>query len=77
MNKKLSDFTTGGLTLDQLLAIPQVSTYIDAQEVGTKKINVPLYDVHGRADELVPLGQGYAAKQRYCALGTKVTFTRT
>ena len=45
VNKKLSDFTTGGLTLDQLLAIPQVSTYIDAQKVGTKKINVPLYDL--------------------------------
>lgn len=74
VNKKLSDFTTGALTLDQLLAIPQVSTYIDAQKVGTKKINVPLYQFHGRADELVPLGQGYAAKQRYCALGTKVSF---
>jgi predicted esterase len=73
-NKKLSDFTTGGLSLDQLLALKPVADVVNAQKVGTTKINVPLYDYHGKADEIVPLGQGYAAKQRYCALGVKTTF---
>jgi pimeloyl-ACP methyl ester carboxylesterase len=73
-NKKLSDFTTGGLGLDALLSLQPVADVVNAQKVGTKKIAVPLYGYHGQADELVPLGQGYAAKQRYCALGTKTTF---
>lgn len=73
-NKKLSDFTAGGLTLDQLMALGPVASIINAQKVGTAKINVPLYDYHGRADEIVPLAQAYAAKQRYCGLGVKTTF---
>ena len=33
-NKKVSDYTVGGLTLDQLLGIPFVATAVDAQKLG-------------------------------------------
>lgn len=73
-NKKLSDFTVGGLSLDQLLALEFVADAVDAQRVGTKKVDVPVYAYHGQADQFIPLAQAYGVKRRYCALGTKVTW---
>ena len=73
-NKKVSDYTVGGLTLEQLLGIPFVATAVDAQKVGGTKVNVPVYAFHGRADEIVPLDQGYQLKRDWCAAGTNVTW---
>lgn len=73
-NRRLGDFTTGGLGLEQLLALGPVAAVVDAQRVGTAPIEVPLYTYHGQADEIVPLEQAYDAKLRYCELGVETTF---
>ena len=72
-NKSLADYT-GGVTLDQLLAIGPVADIVNAQAVGTSPIEAPVYQYHGQADEIVPLGQAYAAKQNWCEQGVDVTF---
>lgn len=73
-NRRISDFTTGGVGIDQLLAIPQVAQVVNAQRVGTRPIRVPVYSYHGQADEIVPLDQAYAAKRAYCGQGVQVTW---
>jgi hypothetical protein len=72
-NRRLGDLT-GGLGLEQLLALGPVAELVDGQRVGTRPIPVPLYSYHGQADQFVPLAQAYAAKQRYCAAGVRTTF---
>ncbi len=72
-NKTLADYT-GGVTLDQLLAIGPVADIVNAQALGTSAIEAPVYQYHGQADEIVPLGQAYAAKQSWCEQGVDVTF---
>jgi hypothetical protein len=73
-NKKLSDYTVNGLGIDQVLALQFVADAVNAQKVGTRKVAVPLYGYHGQADQFIPLTQAYAVKQRYCSLGTRVTW---
>ena len=73
-NKKIADYTIGGLTLDQLMALPTVSSVLDAQNLGGSKIDAPVYQYHGRADEFLPLGQAIDLEKRYCAAGTNLRF---
>ena len=75
MNDDLSMFTQGNKTLDQLLTqLPATKQRIEEQQLGTKKMPVPLYLYHGQADEFIPLDQDYALKQAYCAKNSNVTF---
>jgi hypothetical protein len=73
-NKKISDFTIGGFGLETLESIPQINATLADQDLGKNKIPVPLYQYHGQADEFIPLAQAVTLKQKYCALGTKVSF---
>lgn len=73
-NSSISDFTQGGIGLEPLLAIPSVSEVLDAQDLGGSRIQAPVYQYHGRADEFLPIGQAYAAKRRYCQAGSNVRF---
>lgn len=73
-NHNISEYTVGNQTLDQLEAIPSVSKTLDAQNLGTTKIPVPLYQYHGQADEFVPLDQDIALKKKYCSKFADVTF---
>ena len=73
-NANISQFTKNNQTLDQLLQIPSVAATLNAQTLGTKKINTPVYQWHGAADEFLPLGQAYALKKAWCAKGTNVKF---
>lgn len=73
-NANISTYVKDNQTLDQLLTIPSVQQTLAAQSLGTRKINMPVYQFHGAADEFLPLGQGYALKKAWCAKGTNVKF---
>jgi dienelactone hydrolase len=74
MNHSLSEYTVGNQTLNQFLAVPAIGAAVDAQALGTKKIPVPLYLYHGKADEFIPLAPSLSLKQKYCDKGTNVTY---
>jgi len=75
MNKNISTYTTGNQTLAQLEAIPSVNQTLLAQNLGSGKPPVPLYEYHGQADEFIPLDQSIALKQAYCNKFSNVTFS--
>ncbi|MFT3857483.1 MAG: lipase family protein [Aquabacterium sp.] len=75
-NKDVAEYMNNGLTLDDLIGgglngVPQV---LEEQAVGKTKVNVPMYQFHGKADEFIPLDQAFKVKQAYCAKGTTVSF---
>lgn len=75
-NQTLSQYTNdpANTSLDDILGVPAVADTLTAQDLGRNKINVPLYQFHGQADEFIPLDQEMALKKKYCALGTPVAF---
>lgn len=73
-NKDLSEYTLNNQPLSDLLKVGSVKATLQAQSLGTKKINVPLYQYHGQADEFIPLDQAIALKKNYCAKATNVKF---
>ena len=74
MNKDLADYTEGNTALDTLLALPDVNATLAAQSLGSNRIDVPLYQYHGTADEFIPLDQHLALKKAYCRKYGNVTF---
>lgn len=75
MNKDLSLYTQGNKTFDQLLVdVPSAKTVLDAQNLGSQKLSVPMYQYHGQADEFIPVGQSYDLKKAYCAKFGSVTY---
>ncbi|MAL99263.1 MAG: Triacylglycerol lipase [Alteromonadaceae bacterium] len=74
MNESIATYTVNNRTLPELLAIPSVSETVNAQNLGSKKIPVPLYQYHGQADEIIPIGQHADLKRQYCGKFTKVAF---
>ena len=73
-NVNIDQYTQGGETLAQLEATPSIASAIDAQQLGTTSIPVPVYQYHGQADEIVPLAQDIALKQQYCSDGVPDEF---
>lgn len=73
-NQDITKYTNTGFTLDKMLSLPPVKKTMSDQMLGNTKINFPVYQFHGQADEFIPLDQAYALKQRYCAKGTTVAF---
>lgn len=74
MNHRLSEYTVNNQTLEQLMAVPSISEALVAQDLGGQKINVPLYQYHGQADEFIPLDQAVALKKKYCGRFSNVAF---
>lgn len=74
MNHKVSEYTVGNQTLTQLLTIPSINQTLQAQNLGTTKVSVPLYQYHGQADEFIPIAQHTALKKKYCSKFASVTF---
>ncbi|MGO9027415.1 MAG: lipase family protein [Acidimicrobiales bacterium] len=70
----LGTYTKNGETEAQLLATPAISSVVSAQQLGTTKIDVPVYQYHGQADEAIPLAQDIALKQQYCSEGVTDEF---
>jgi len=73
-NADIDSYTASGQTLAQLEAMPAINAAISAQQLGTTKIPVPVYQYHGQADEIVPLAQDIALKQQYCSEGVPDEF---
>lgn len=74
MNHSISEYTVGNQTLTQLLTIPSVKSTLVAQNLGTGKIPVPVYQYHGQADEFIPISQHAALKKKYCGKLMSTTF---
>lgn len=74
MNKDISDYTVDNKTLTELLEIDSVSDTLNAQQLGSKKIPVPIYMYHGQADEFIPLQQHTDLKGQYCRKFSNATF---
>lgn len=73
-NFDINTFTEGDVDINDLINIPSVSSVLDDQKLGTKKINVPVFQYHGAADQVLPLGQAFQAKRDWCAKGSRVAF---
>lgn len=74
-NRPLTEFTKNNRPLEYWMRLlPPVRVRITDQDLGKSGIPVPVYQYHGQADQFIPLGQAYALKNKYCALGTKVSF---
>ncbi|MDF1781249.1 MAG: alpha/beta fold hydrolase [Alcanivoracaceae bacterium] len=74
MNTSISKYTVGNKSLQQLLQISSVSDTLSAQQLGNKKVSVPIYMYHGQADEFIPLDQHTDLKGKYCRKFTNATF---
>lgn len=74
MNHDISEYTAGNQTLAQLETIPSVQQTLQAQNLGSKKIPVPLYLYHGEADEFIPIDQSVALKRKYCSRFSNVSY---
>lgn len=74
IDRPLTDFTVGNKSLAELTALPSIRSVIDQQKLGKTAPTVPVYQYHGQADEIVPLGQDYQLKKDWCALGVKDQF---
>lgn len=73
-NQSIESYTNPGFTLDKMMGLPSVKAVMAEQSLGKTKVNFPIYQFHGQADEFIELNQAIALKKRYCALGTDVTF---
>ncbi len=64
--KKIEDYTVGGVNP---VSQPQWTAVLDANNLGTMKPAVPLYEYHGLLDEIIPYGVEQALHRQYCAMG--------
>jgi hypothetical protein len=64
--KKIEDYTVGGVNP---VSQPQWTAVLDANNLGTMKPAVPLYEYHGLLDEVIPYGVEQGLHRQYCALG--------
>lgn len=64
------------IPLTQLLTLPAAKAAFDAIDLGNTAPTVPLFVYHAVNDELVPIATTDAIVARYCAGGTRVTYTR-
>ncbi|GHG94958.1 lipase family protein [Streptomyces rubradiris] len=74
INDDIKQYTADGRTLDELMAIGSVGEVLGEQDLGGAKIQAPVYQYHGQADEILPLDQAISLKKRYCSRGTAVKF---
>jgi len=65
----IDEYTKNGETLTQLLAEPANAAAVAAQQLGRVPIEVPVFQYHAAADEIVPFAQDEALWQTYCSQG--------
>ena len=64
--KKIEDYTVGGVNP---VSQPQWTAVLDANNLGTMKPTVPLYEYHGLLDEIIPYSVEQTLHRQYCAMG--------
>ena len=66
----VSDYTTDGSTLEQLMAEPEIAAVLAENDLSTRPVpTVPIYQSHAAADEIVALGQAQDLHATWCAAG--------
>ena len=70
--KKIEDYTVGGINP---ITEPQWQSVLDANNLGSMKPAVPLYQYHGLLDEIIPYRVEQALHQQYCAMGVTTRLT--
>ncbi len=74
-NDDIAEYTKEGYDMEVLLTgLPGVTLTLSEQQLGKTKVNVPVYQYHGVADQFIPLQQAFDLKKRWCALGSTVKF---
>lgn len=73
-NQDLAQYTKPSVTLETLMARPEVAATLEEQKLGKTKVDFPVYLYHGAADEFIPLGQSFELKKRWCALASNVKY---
>jgi hypothetical protein len=64
--KKIEDYTVGGVNP---ISEPRWQAVLDANNLGTMKPAVPLYEYHGLLDEIIPYTVEQTLHRQYCAQG--------
>jgi hypothetical protein len=64
--KKIEDYTVGGVNP---ISQPQWTAVLNANNLGTMKPAVPLYEYHGLLDEIIPYRVEQTLHRQYCAQG--------
>ncbi len=74
--KKFTDYSTGGETIQQFDAQPDVAAvYAENNLITRPAPTVPVFQYHAALDEIVPIGQASALNQAWCAAGVRTVFT--
>jgi pimeloyl-ACP methyl ester carboxylesterase len=72
--KSIQDYTVGGVNP---MTYPSFEKVLDANDLGAIKPDVPVMQVHGLADEVIPYSIEVTLHKQWCAMGVKselVTF---
>jgi len=72
--KSIQDYTIGGVNP---MTFPQFEKALTANDLGAIKPDVPVMQVHGLADEVIPYGTEVTLHKQWCAMGVRsdlVTF---
>lgn len=72
--QNIDAYTINGMTLQQLEAVPAVAKVVAEQTLGATPIDVPVFQYHGAADEVVPLAQDETLNDTYCHEGVTDDF---
>lgn len=68
--RHMSDFVNG----PDPLTLPSWQSALNAMSTGHYKPAAPIYMYHGTFDELIPFSNARALKDKYCAMGARVTW---
>jgi hypothetical protein len=70
--KRIEDYTVGGVNP---IAEPKWQAGLNANDLGTMKPQVPLYQYHGLLDEVIPWTVEQTLHSQYCAMGVTTQLT--
>jgi len=68
--RKFTDYTT-----TNPLYTPAWQARLNENRLGSMKPPAPVFQYHGKIDEIIPLGQARDLRKEWCALGANVTYT--
>ena len=72
---RLSQLTSDGTNVDQLMAQEPYRTMLAEQRIGNLKPTMPVLLTHGRGDDVIDYQVGSTLASDWCARGARVTFT--
>lgn len=70
--QRIENYTVGGV---DPMNEPQWQTALDANNLGSMKPAVPLYEYHGLLDEIIPWSVEQTLHRQYCTMGVRTQLT--